>query len=118
KRASRQSSVNASETRAARPDARHEPPALRPRPMPLVTRKPEPEGSIGGLEMTTFSKLAAAALAFIALAGAGPAAANAWGLPSTAYFIVDLNYCTPGGLTGPRPAPVGDVAVVYNEVLI
>jgi hypothetical protein len=68
--------------------------------------------------MTTFSKLAAAALAFIALAGAGPAAANAWGLPSTAYFIVDLNYCTPGGLTGPRPAPVGDVAVVYNEVLI
>ncbi len=70
--------------------------------------------------MTT-NKLATVALASLMIvAGAAAAPASAAGaLPDAAYFLVDLNYCTPmAPLSGARPTPTGDVAVVYNEVLV
>jgi hypothetical protein len=65
-------------------------------------------------------KLAAAALVSLMIAGASPASASVGAdLPNTAFFIVDLYHCTPmAPLTGARPAPTGDAAVVYDEVLI
>lgn len=70
--------------------------------------------------MTTITKLAAVALASLFLAAAGSASASVGSaLPDTAYFTVNLNHCTPmAPLSGTRPAPTGDAAVVYNEVLI
>lgn len=68
----------------------------------------------------TNTKLAAVALVSLMIAGVGPASANLGSaLPDTAYFTVNLTHCTPmAPLTGARPAPTGEAAVVYNEVLI
>lgn len=70
--------------------------------------------------MTTITKLTPLALASLMLAAAAaPASANIGEVPDTAYFTVNLNHCTPmAPLSGTRPAPTGDAAVVYNEVLI
>jgi hypothetical protein len=70
--------------------------------------------------MTTITKLATVALTSFILAAASPASANVGSaVPDTAYFTVNLNHCTPmAPLSGTRPAPTGDAAVVYDEVLI
>lgn len=70
--------------------------------------------------MTTMTKLVALAFASIILPIAGPAIASMGGtVPDAAYFTVHLDYCTPmEPLSGRRPAPTGDAAVVYSEVLI
>ncbi|MEO7221610.1 MAG: hypothetical protein ABIY37_03980 [Devosia sp.] len=68
----------------------------------------------------TNTKLATIALVSLMISGIGPASANLGSaLPDTAYFTVNLNHCTPmAPLSGTRPVPTGDAAVVYNEVLI
>jgi hypothetical protein len=67
----------------------------------------------------TITKLATVAFAALLL-GAGSAIASVAGtVPDAAFFTVNLNHCTPmAPLSAARPAPTGDAAVVYNEVLI
>lgn len=70
-----------------------------------------------------FATAPLAAAVFVAVLS-GPAAAGSVTtsrpLPNAAYFAAGLHYCAPAEvvLVGGAPAPTGDAATVYEEVLI